>query len=75
MESVINNNDSGYSALSEEEICRSMKISQESKTPYSDATQVRKNGHIFPYNSYTFLRNFIHSKKFHLVLFQEFIHC
>jgi hypothetical protein len=42
MESVINNNDSGYSALSEEEICRSMKVNQESKTPYSDATQVRR---------------------------------
>ena len=26
--------------LTEDEVCRSMKVNQESKTPYSDATQV-----------------------------------
>jgi hypothetical protein len=42
---MINNNDmspsgsSGY-AQTDEDIRRSMKVNQESKTPYSDATQV-----------------------------------
>ena len=42
----------------EGDICRSMKVNQESKTPYSDATQVRNNGHIFLYNSYTIFLKF-----------------
>ena len=47
MESIYNNNDmspSGSSGhtLTEEDINRSMKVNQDSKTPYSDATQVRK---------------------------------
>lgn len=44
MDLLTNNNEGlsaeGQQAFTEEEIFRSMKINQESKTPYSDATQV-----------------------------------
>ena len=33
-------NTSNAEGLTEDEVCRSMKVNQESKTPYSDATQV-----------------------------------
>lgn len=33
--------EAGQQGYTEEEVFRSMKINQESKTPYSDATQVR----------------------------------
>ena len=46
MESMANNNDLASNGFVQpEEICRSLKINQETKTPYSDATQVRKYFH------------------------------
>jgi len=47
MESIINNNmspsgSSGY-PQTEQDICRSMKVNDSSKTPYTDATQTKKH--------------------------------